>query len=436
LTPRILSFVSGKGGVGKTAISANFARLCSHRWRSLIIDFDFSNQGLTGLLHPYVRSGFQSSKNLFATQESTGPLRVIQISQSLYFLPAYDPNDNDRFLFLPKIVDTDYRHVSGGIAQIASAYNIEVVIIDCHGGLDASSYFGFRLGDACIVVTEADIVTFNGTLELLDFYKLQSQWQDAADDPGIKRVSTVPLSGEMHFLLNRTSTRFEYRTLIAAYREQIAANFENLRPKFQVFPHDNLLAASFSDYPFYIDLLPESIFTQKLEYLCENLQGERPQVPGRGLFYRLFERRSKKAIARLTRSADDTRAQMVYMFVFLAQLGIGITIIMSLFSSLENTRSLGLPPELLYIFGFYIIAGFAAITDLFASRFYRDRLRYEFRLFKRGVRGIEGIFVLRILRLAFTRLALLGFAAMIILFSMTGAIWLSEIVVEILLLML
>ena len=48
--PLIISFVSGKGGVGKTMLAVAFARELSLGSRTLLIDLDFFNRGLTGLM--------------------------------------------------------------------------------------------------------------------------------------------------------------------------------------------------------------------------------------------------------------------------------------------------------------------------------------------------------------------------------------------------
>src|SRR4030081_769144 len=47
--PQIISVVSGKGGVGKTMLSVAIANELSRSKRTLLIDLDFFNRGLTGL---------------------------------------------------------------------------------------------------------------------------------------------------------------------------------------------------------------------------------------------------------------------------------------------------------------------------------------------------------------------------------------------------
>ena len=48
--PLTVSFVSGKGGVGKTSLAANFALMARELAKTVFIDLDFQNQGATGLL--------------------------------------------------------------------------------------------------------------------------------------------------------------------------------------------------------------------------------------------------------------------------------------------------------------------------------------------------------------------------------------------------
>lgn len=46
----LISIVSGKGGVGKTMLAVAVARELSTNVRTLIVDLDFFNRGLTGLM--------------------------------------------------------------------------------------------------------------------------------------------------------------------------------------------------------------------------------------------------------------------------------------------------------------------------------------------------------------------------------------------------
>ncbi len=59
MNPVVIAFVSGKGGVGKTGLAANFGWICSRFAKTLLIDLDFQNQGLTGLFTPHAE--FQDS---------------------------------------------------------------------------------------------------------------------------------------------------------------------------------------------------------------------------------------------------------------------------------------------------------------------------------------------------------------------------------------
>jgi len=63
--PSIISVVSGKGGVGKTMLSVAIANELAAGRRTLLLDLDFFNRGLTGL--------FASSKLRTQCRRVEGP---------------------------------------------------------------------------------------------------------------------------------------------------------------------------------------------------------------------------------------------------------------------------------------------------------------------------------------------------------------------------
>jgi MinD-like ATPase involved in chromosome partitioning or flagellar assembly len=420
----IVSFVSGKGGVGKTALAANFVRICSRSVKCLLIDLDLSNQGMTGLLAQFLTPEcYNSYKFLHDTDETSQS--VLRVSHNLYFLPAFDPGNHDRFAYHTNELDpTTFPALLDKLTRLCDRDEFDLVIIDCHGGLETASLIGFALGDTAVVVTEADVVSFNGTLELIDFY--QNRVGDS--DPQTKCSSPVSLLTERTrnklkvsttFVVNRVTGRFDYGTLQSTYKRQMTANFNQVQPNFFFIPNDPFLAESFSEYPFYVDLLPESIFCQKLELLIKQTLGLQVVIPGRSRFFRLFEKKGERRLIKYIQSGEERRAQVVYSFVGVLQIllliviGVGITI----FANDPSLLDLGISEmfgkhPLVFTVTNLVVSGvsvMAAFTNIYISRFYRDRLRYEFRLMKRGIERVDFTFTLRSLRSLITRATLLLF---------------------------
>src|ERR1700737_4692618 len=68
----VIAFTSGKGGSGKTTLAVNFANILAKAGnRILLIDFDLSNRGSTGLFSTWTRKPF---KNLSALRVLRGDI--------------------------------------------------------------------------------------------------------------------------------------------------------------------------------------------------------------------------------------------------------------------------------------------------------------------------------------------------------------------------
>jgi MinD-like ATPase involved in chromosome partitioning or flagellar assembly len=413
--PSFVAVVSGKGGVGKTIISANFARLSATVQRTLLLDFDFPNQGLTGLLSDFLRPGCLSARELIQSVQTFDLERVINIRQNLLFIPAFDPADLDRFTFNPNRIDVlELAEILvTRMSTLIQAYSLDLVIMDCHGGLDHISYASFETSHRTIVVSEPDLVTFNGTLELFDYYVENYTSANPSGNDGGLPVDHVHHSqflesrqNSVILLLNRMSGRFSYNQLLSAYRRKLSATFpliESMIREYVTIPADSLLARSFSEYPFYLELLPESIFAQKLSLMYRNMFEQSPKIPGRSLLYYIFERKRKKVLAKYLKSDNERRSQAVFAFTSAIQFGLLLVVITmgyigattasitAKMSQMDITQTM--MQEHPWIFkGGNVAIGIvfigAAYINFLIAQYYRDNLRYEYRLFRRGARRV------------------------------------------------
>jgi chromosome partitioning protein len=212
-TLKILSTVSGKGGVGKTIISANFARIAAFSKKVLLIDFDFPNQGLTGLFAEYLNTSCFNARDMILDSRPIEFSRITTLRQNLFFVPAFDPADQNRYqLDFSKLLSKEelIGRLNMRLNTLINDLKMDLIILDCHGGLDSISFASFMSSDCTLLISEPDKITFNGTLELTDYYEenlsiFASLNKNLINNPQQTRLSS---SREALLILNRVSGRF------------------------------------------------------------------------------------------------------------------------------------------------------------------------------------------------------------------------------------
>jgi cellulose biosynthesis protein BcsQ len=162
--------VSGKGGVGKTFVAANIAYCCSLYKRVLVLDCDFQNQGLTGLFAGYLGRTMVGTFDWILEEHRIELGDLITIQPNLTFVPAFSDMRHQEFNRASHLTSVMVRRFRAVVEEALDTLQTDFVILDCHGGLDEFSFVSHIASDVTIVVTESDRVTFNGTLELLEFY--------------------------------------------------------------------------------------------------------------------------------------------------------------------------------------------------------------------------------------------------------------------------
>src|SRR5262249_45136099 len=106
---------------------------------------------------------------VFATEVESDK-RLIRIAENLWFIPAFSPSSPRGSFANTMQVGDLAKKLRERVEYLRTKYGAEVVILDCHVGLDNISFGALIYSDVTFVVTEVDKVTFNGTLELMDFY--------------------------------------------------------------------------------------------------------------------------------------------------------------------------------------------------------------------------------------------------------------------------
>jgi cellulose biosynthesis protein BcsQ len=284
---KILAVMSGKGGVGKSTISLNIARqLTIAKKRVLLVDFDIHNKGISGLFLDLVRpestnvNVIVSESRRFSLDSVDDLVRranVVSVTADglMLFIPALFPKEAFEWknFSSPNGLMVDFFRTY--FAETAKKLDVNVVLIDCYGGVDSLTVAAAGIADDVIIINEPDLITFTGTLLLYDYFK------HIYPDEGQIRV---------HFVINRITLKHSFHFLSSEYRKHLAP----LTPEKSMlayFPFDQHVMDTFGEHPFYSELMPSGIFTKKIRLLIERLWSADAQY---ARFSKLSKRRTDK----------------------------------------------------------------------------------------------------------------------------------------------
>ena len=269
---KILAITSGKGGVGKTTLSLNIARQLSlNSLKTLIMDFDIHNKGTTGMFLDRLSSdkcsvtGIVQGSNLFDPKtipKALDDCNAISLDKKgmLLFVPAAKSDEVilwKNFIVENHLIVSYFREL---LHAYAAKNNIDVIIIDCYGGIDNLTVAAAGIADDIIIINEPDIITFSGTLML--YANLREKYEFEERKPRV------------HFVINRITSRHCFKELNSEYRKHLATLSID-RQILAYFPYDKLVIDSFGEYPFVTELLPRSLLTKKIRILIRRLWPEK-----------------------------------------------------------------------------------------------------------------------------------------------------------------
>ncbi len=311
-----IAFVSGKGGVGKTMLASNFAWVCGQLTKTLLVDLDFQNQGATGLFAPHVQFSQSNALDAIKNPQDEQAREPILVPEGISFLPSVGWEKATSQDEIARCVNApDFREKLGAFSQkMHQQFGFGIVILDCHGGVDAVSLAAYQTCDYVLMVTEADSVTFNGTLELLNYYNTKTR------DPGSSLAidDRARAAAKVRFIVNRLPSKYRWKDLDRIYRGFLKKGRGILSADdcvFSFIPVEESLADSFGEYPFYARLAPGAIFTKKICFMAYCLV--QPTFPRQTRYKPLakFERpRYRRKIERVVISYEQKNIQYILKF--------------------------------------------------------------------------------------------------------------------------
>ncbi len=155
----IISFVSGKGGVGKTTLVSNIGIALVKRFKKkvLVVDTCFSSPTLglhLGILYP--------SSTIHDILENRVPVEeaIYAHSSGLHIMPAS---------LSAKRGEVDYNRLRAKLSQVADNY--DYILLDGSAGVDEETKATIKASDRVVVVTNPDIPAITSAIKVLETIK-------------------------------------------------------------------------------------------------------------------------------------------------------------------------------------------------------------------------------------------------------------------------
>lgn len=271
-----LAVASGKGGVGKTLLSVALAYELSQNAKTLIIDLDFFNRGLTGLLRagrvvkalraPEILADLMAAQQAPAGAGDATPLasaasgeesadwELVEISENLFNIRYPDLSTDDYARIENTPIDGLVEDWSRYIAYVAKECGAHFVVLDCHGGPDRTSFAACKIAKTTLLVSEPDRITLYGTLNFL---------RQLEDIGGSEKH-------DIRLVLNKVVSSFNAPFLLRFYNQEIRREFGN-KPLLAMFPLEEYLTKAFEKNALLAKVYPESQLARKTRVYIHDL---------------------------------------------------------------------------------------------------------------------------------------------------------------------
>jgi len=261
--PLIVSFVSGKGGVGKTMLAVAFAKELSLKQRTLLLDLDFFNRGLTGLMRHGKDVGTVGRPPIFGSsdairKEPQGAWKLREVAHNLFHV-SYPDLSQEEIGYVEAATIADLRSgLTAFLHDVAAESQCEVIVLDCHGGPDHLSFAACQVSQYSLLVSEPDKITFYGTLHFVRQLELST---------GESETTTKP---DLRLVFNKVVPAFSVNYVTSFYDLNIKKLFAD-RPLLPVFPLELYLTKEFEKTPFLTQAYPFSLLARKMRLLIFDL---------------------------------------------------------------------------------------------------------------------------------------------------------------------
>lgn len=238
---KYITITSGKGGVGKSTLSANLANVLSKNgYKMGLFDADLGLANLDVILNVRI------SKNILHVLKGEATLEeiIVHVKKNLILIPGESGDEilkyNDQFLYERFFEET----------QILD--DLDFMIIDTGAGIGGHTQLFLEASDEVIVVTVPDPAA------ITDAYAT------------IKVTSKVqPM---IHLVLNMTKNAKEAELIFEKISKVATANIDSINLNLLGrLPEDKIIAKSIKQRTLFSDDAPNSIASHELKRIVNNL---------------------------------------------------------------------------------------------------------------------------------------------------------------------